>query len=1027
MTTLNPFTYSPDSHFGSMANIQDPHIWVWENVTYADNYYQDLKSSPLTVRGLNLEGETNSHQQWRADVNLNLNEKANVNNFTAPNSKSPYREVVRWYTGTANVSHRSEDDLGEYEYLYRRLGDYEINNVFTSNNPNPVEVWYTPDDPDSDFENGDEDAVWEGIGNGWFYSVLGGGKDLRPYDVLLQDGTLERKEKSELGDFAKYLEDNRVTVMEDNTRLPESRGDFAVPTLFNGNFEAISFPSTSQTIPGWSLYNNTPDAFQSALVEWNSIDTLSDQYKSGVGYVSTEPNYALELGSGDSITHNRFVVADWGVLRLDLHTPNLSGGGAVTVSLQSDEPGYTNYILNTITLTSASGGASTSDPAGQYLSDRYKIGYGTEGFETFHFDLPPALRGKVATLEIEVQGNTVYLDNVFFQSKHLWFGNPTLNGQQAGTALIQNVDNYLIEKPQYSLSYNSNTKNPNWVSYQLDKTWLGSASRSGKKWTIDPELPLVQNDPSNDNPFRISEALYDNGHLTTSSHRTRSNKDIRATFLRTNDIPQHSDNNRFFSGEAPQNSAWLEFENYLKSLVEDGSKELYIIAGVHGSNPDPVRFSRYIDPNDPTQLTDPTLLTGEGVTIPGWTWRIALVLDETGQSPNDVEANAKTYAILTPNTTEPENNAPYDNPSDFVSPVTHPFNTLGGFTGSVPINIINNKAEWRNWQNWRVTIDDIEALTGLDFLTNIPENIQNVIEQTLSPVINPNAFLLAEPDALDKSIGFIFDSSIGHDGVVKDGLSTSKSTFSTSQISTTQIGTNKTASSEISINQAGIDQISIFKINSFQIGSIHNSTSQISTIHHSSRQISTSQISSPQIGLSKIDSLIVDNALATSHTKIKSTQVSPTQIDSSKITLPSSISSQQLLSSHLPNHNSTSNFVSNFQSSVTSIWSDLLKSETSLEINFQITDLPTGQLAEAQITSFNEFGLPQTGTILIDYNANGVGWFIDRTPFENSEFGLENAEWAFQATPESEAYGKYDLLTAILHETAHLYGFIDNY
>jgi hypothetical protein len=93
MTTLNPFTYSPDNHFGSMGNIEDPEIWVWDNVTHADNYYQDLKSSPLNVRRLNLEGETNSHQQWRADVNLNLNEKANVNNFTAPNSKSPYRQV----------------------------------------------------------------------------------------------------------------------------------------------------------------------------------------------------------------------------------------------------------------------------------------------------------------------------------------------------------------------------------------------------------------------------------------------------------------------------------------------------------------------------------------------------------------------------------------------------------------------------------------------------------------------------------------------------------------------------------------------------------------------------------------------------------------------------------------------------------------------------------------------------------------------------------------------------------------------
>jgi len=31
------------------------------------------------------------------------------------------------------------------------------------------------------------------------------------------------------------------------------------------------------------------------------------------------------------------------------------------------------------------------------------------------------------------------------------------------------------------------------------------------------------------------------------------------------------------------------------------------------------------------------------------------------------------------------------------------------------------------------------------------------------------------------------------------------------------------------------------------------------------------------------------------------------------------------------------------------------------------------------------------------------------------------------ATPDSPAHGKYDLLTTILHESAHLYGFIAGY
>ena len=118
---------------------------------------------------------------------------------------------------------------------------------------------------------------------------------------------------------------------------------------------------------------------------------------------------------------------------------------------------------------------------------------------------------------------------------------------------------------------------------------------------------------------------------------------------------------------------------------------------------------------------------------------------------------------------------------------------------------------------------------------------------------------------------------------------------------------------------------------------------------------------------------------------------------------------------------------SNLNNTATKIWSDFLQPSTQLDIDFQITDLPTGQLAEATITSFDENGTPNAGRIEIDHDANGVGWFIDPTPLENSEFRTQNTENYFIADPESEANGKYDLLTTVLHELAHLYGFIEGY
>lgn len=54
----------------------------------------------------------------------------------------------------------------------------------------------------------------------------------------------------------------------------------------------------------------------------------------------------------------------------------------------------------------------------------------------------------------------------------------------------RNIDNneaYLIERPQFVLSYNGKKHNPNWVSWQLRKSDLGKADRG--PFEPDPLLP----------------------------------------------------------------------------------------------------------------------------------------------------------------------------------------------------------------------------------------------------------------------------------------------------------------------------------------------------------------------------------------------------------------------------------------------------------------------------------------------------------------------------------------------------------
>ena len=86
-----------------------------------------------------------------------------------------------------------------------------------------------------------------------------------------------------------------------------------------------------------------------------------------------------------------------------------------------------------------------------------------------------------------------------------------------------------------------------------------------------------------------------------------------------------------------------------------------------------------------------------------------------------------------------------------------------------------------------------------------------------------------------------------------------------------------------------------------------------------------------------------------------------------------------------------------------------------------IPDLPavTLRLADLSGTSLGE----TTGTtITLDTTAAGHGWFIDATPSDHSELLPTSNPNEWIARQGSEAYGKMDLLTVLLHEYGHAQG-----
>ncbi len=169
-------------------------------------------------------------------------------------------------------------------------------------------------------------------------------------------------------------------------------------------------------------------------------------------------------------------------------------------------------------------------------------------------------------------------------------------------------------KPQYALSYNQSKGTPNWVSWQLNRSWLGAAERQNN-FQPDETLPSswYQARPSDYN-----NSGYDRGHLAPSADRTKNKTDNSATFVMSNIIPQSPDLNQ---------GPWADLEDYCRELVEQG-KELYIVAGPEGKKE--------------------AIAEGK-VTVPTKTWKIIVVLERPGLGVNGVSTSTRVIAVEIPN------------------------------------------------------------------------------------------------------------------------------------------------------------------------------------------------------------------------------------------------------------------------------------------------------------------------------------------------------------------------------------------
>jgi len=242
-------------------------------------------------------------------------------------------------------------------------------------------------------------------------------------------------------------------------------------------------------------------------------------------------------------------------------------------------------------------------------------------------------------------------------SVHLAFGNPS-----NAVADPSQPNNYLMEKPSFTLSYNRDKGTPNWVSWHLETAWTGNLSR----------IDTFRADPAvSPDWYRVQSTDYfasgfDRGHMTPNADRDNpaSIPLNQETFLMSNMVPQAPNNNQ---------GPWADLEGFLRTLL--ATNEVYVIAGPAGVGG--------AGDNGAAE----TIANGR-VTVPAYTWKVALVVPIGDNDVSRVTAATRTIAVIMPNQ-----------------------------------NSINS-----DWHTYLTTVDAVEALTGYDFFANVPDAIENSIE-----------------------------------------------------------------------------------------------------------------------------------------------------------------------------------------------------------------------------------------------------------------------------------------------------------
>jgi len=207
----------------------------------------------------------------------------------------------------------------------------------------------------------------------------------------------------------------------------------------------------------------------------------------------------------------------------------------------------------------------------------------------------------------------------------------------------------IITHSYYTLSYNENHEQANWIAYKLTKHMIRNGLHDRKNnFRSDNK---VRNQSSQLSDYKGSG--YDRGHLCPAGDMKISKVAMSESFYMSNISPQSPSFNR---------GIWKSLESIVRTWAIEND-EIYVVTG-------PI-------------LTD--------------------IIGEIGS--NSVSIPKYYYKVIL----------------DYKEPELKGI----GF-------ILENKKSQLSLSSYAISIDEVEELTGIDFFSSLPDDIENTIEESLS-------------------------------------------------------------------------------------------------------------------------------------------------------------------------------------------------------------------------------------------------------------------------------------------------------